>query len=81
MQTDYLISPRRPDLVIVKKTKKQNKICRIVDFAVTADHKIKLKAGEKWDKYLDLATELKKLGNIKVTMIPIVFGALGTIPK
>ena len=35
---------------------------------------------EKRDKYLDLARELKK-GNMKVTVIPIVVGALGTIPK
>ena len=31
--------------------------CRIVDFAVPADHKVKLKGSEK---YLDLAGELKK---------------------
>ena len=33
------------------------------------------------DKYLDLARELKKLWNMKVTVIPIVIGALGTITK
>ena len=33
------------------------------------------------DKYLDLARELKKLWNMKVTVIPIVIGAHGTIPK
>ena len=31
-----------------------------MDFAVTADHKIKLKESKKMDKYLDLARELKK---------------------
>ncbi len=30
-------------------------ICKIVDFAVQADHKINLKECEKKDKYLDLA--------------------------
>ena len=34
---------------------------KIVDFAVPADHRIKLKKCEKKDKYLDLARELKKL--------------------
>ena len=39
----------------------QKKInCKIVDFAVSADHRIKLKECEKKDKYLDLARELKK---------------------
>ena len=36
---------------------------------------------EKKDKYLDLARELKKLWNIKVTIVPNVIGALGTITK
>ena len=57
------------------------KICKIVDFAVPADHRINLKESEKKDKYLDLARELKKLWNMKVTIVPIVIGALGTITK
>ena len=43
------------------------------------DHRINLKECEKKDKYLDLARELKKLRNMKVTIVPIVNGALGTI--
>ena len=31
------------------------RICKIVDLAVSADHRIKLKAFEKKDNYLDLA--------------------------
>ena len=57
MHTDYLISARWPDLIIINKTKRT---CRIVDFAVLADHRVKLKESEKKDKYLDLARELKK---------------------
>ena len=38
----------------------------------------KPKESEKKDKYLDLARELKKLWNMKVTIIPIVIGAFGT---
>ena len=33
------------------------------------------------DKYLDLTRELKKLRNMMVTVIPVVIGALETIPK
>ena len=36
---------------------------------------------EKKDKYLDLARELKKLWNMKVTIALIVIGGLGTIIK
>ena len=60
---------------------KKKRICKIVDFAVPADHRINLKESEKKDKYLDLARELKKLWNMKVTIVPIVIGALGTITK
>ena len=57
IQTDRLIPARRPDLIIINKRKK---ICKIVDLAVPADHRINLKESEKKDKYLDLARELKK---------------------
>ena len=57
IHTDPLISPRRPDLIVINKKKRT---CRIVDFAVPADLRIKLKECEKKDKYLDLARELKK---------------------
>ena len=53
-----------------------------MDFSVSADHRVKLKESEKKDKYLDLARELKKkLCNMKVTVIPIIAGALGTVTK
>ena len=78
MQTDHLIPNRRLDLTIINKKKR---ICKIVDFAVPVDHRINLKESEKKDKYLDLARELKKLWNMKVTIVPIVIGALGTITK
>ena len=76
--TDHLISDRIPDLIIINK-KKRN--CKIVDFAVLADHRIKLKEWEKKDKYLDLARELKNLWNMQVTIIPIVIGVFGTVTK
>ena len=80
IHTDHLISARRPDLIIIKKKKKR--ICKTVDFAVPADHRIKLEGCEKKDKYLDLARDLKKkLWNMKVAIIPIVIGAFGKVTK
>ncbi len=52
-----------------------------MDFLVSADHTIKLKECEKKDKYLGLARELKKLWNMKVTIVPNVIGTLGTVTK
>ena len=59
IQTDHLISTRRPDLIIINN-KKRKKICKIAEFAVPADHRIKLKEFEKRDKYRDLTRELEK---------------------
>ena len=79
IETDHLISARRPDLIIINKKKKRT--CKIVHFAVPADHRMKLKECEKKDKYLGLARGLKKLWNMKMTIIPIVIGAFGTVTK
>ena len=57
IQMDHLISARRPDQIIINRKKKT---CKVVGFAVPADHRIKMKECEKKDKYLDLARELKK---------------------
>ena len=78
VHTDHLILARRSDLIIVNKKERTYKI---VDVAVPADHRIKLKECEKKGKYLDLARELKNLRNLPVTIIPIVIGAFGTVTK
>ena len=57
-KTDHLIPARRPDLIIINKRKR---ICKIVDFAVSAELQNKIwRKVEKKDKYLDLAKEFKK---------------------
>ena len=38
----------------------KKRTCKILDVAVPADHRMKLKETEKKDKYLNLARELKK---------------------
>ena len=78
IQTDHLIPTRRPDLIIINQ-KKKNRICKIVDFAVPADHRINLKESEKKDKYLNLARELKNMWSMIPTIVPVVIGALGTV--
>ena len=78
IQMDHLILMRRSDLEIINK--KQNTCC-LVDLAILVNHKVKIKESKKRNKYCDLARELKKLLNMKVMVIPIIIGALGTIPK
>ena len=53
-------------IVIIQKTRlyshqqQRKRTCKIIDIAVPADHRIKLKESEKKDMYLDFARELRK---------------------
>ena len=61
IQTDPLISVRKPQLIIINNNNNNKKrIYKIEDFAVSADNGIKLKESEKKGKYQDLSRELKK---------------------
>ena len=75
VKTDNVIGTRRPDLIVIDKAKK---LCQIIDFAVPFDSKVVEKEREKTEKYQDLAREVKKIWNMKVNVIPLVIGALGT---
>ena len=74
----HLIRARRPGLALGNKKSenlRNNWLC------CTGRRRIKFKGNEKRYKYWDLARELRKLLNIKVSMILIIIGAFGTIPK
>ena len=60
---------------------KNQETCRIVDFAVLTNHRVKSKEGQMRDKCQDLARELKKTMEHEVTVIAIVIGAFGTVSK
>ena len=77
MQTEHLILTRRPDPV--KTNKKENLLnsglcCRSGPLKENQRKRKRV-------KYLDLTRELEELGNTRVTVIPIVIGALWSIPK
>ena len=78
IQTDHVIEPWRPNLVLVAK---KERICKIIDFAVPEDSRIEEKEKDKIEKYQELGRELQKIWNIKVKIIPLVVGSLGAIPK
>ena len=60
---------------------RRKKNLQLFDFAVPVADRVKLKEGEKINGYLNLARELKKLWDMKVTVIPLIIEALGTIPN
>ena len=79
IQTAHSVLASRSHLAFI--TKKKTTTCHLVDFVVPADHKPKMKENEERDKYLDLVGELKKLLNMKMTVIPIIVSMLGSVPK
>ena len=77
IRTDHNIEARRPDLVLVDKSKKS---CHIIDMAIPEDSEAKEKEAEKVEKYQNLARELRRMWEVKTKVVPIVLGALGTVP-
>ena len=55
--------------------------CKIIDFPVPGDSRIEEKEEDKMEKYQELGSELQKILNVKVKIIPLVVGSLGAIPK
>ena len=45
------------------------------------DTRVEDKEVEKIEKYFDLGRKVKKVGNMKVTVVPLIVGALGTPVK
>ena len=78
IQTDHVIEHRRPDVVVLDK---HENMCHLIDIAVPGDSRVASKENEKVQKYQDLARELPKLWQVKVKVVPVVVGALGTILK
>ena len=52
-----------------------------MDFVGLEDQKVNVKEGEKLNKYLDLARELKNLCILKATLIPIVIAVPWNSPQ
>ena len=74
--TDKRISARRPDIVCVDK---RSSCGTFIDVTCVMDRHVIDKHREKTEKYLDLAIELQTLWNVRFEVIPLVFGALGTL--
>ena len=83
IHTYNLFLARRPDIGIVnKKKEKEKRICRIEDFAVPADYRVKLKESEMIEKYLYLARELKNTnGNWKWGWCQLILVRLAQSPR
>ena len=72
-----IIEAWRPDLVVVDKKERH---CKIIYFAVPGDSRIE-EEKDKIEKHQDMGRELQKIWDVKVKIIPLVLGSLGSIPK
>lgn len=52
-----------------------------MDISVQEEQIFKVKEKEKLHKHLDLAKEVKKLWNMKITFVPLVLGGLEMFQK
>ena len=78
IQADKEIEHQRSGIVVIDKEKRE---CKIIDIGVPGDQNIKVKELEKTTKYQDLRLQAQKLWDVKVAVIPIVVGALGTFSE
>ena len=78
IQCDRVIEHRKPDIVVIEK--KTNK-CLIIDVANPGDHNLEKKKAEKLDNYAELRVEVARMWNKDTVVIPVIIGALGSIPK
>ena len=77
--TDKVLKHNKPDITLMPKDTQK---WTIIDIAVPADQNIIQTEEEKVEKYQELAFEIRRIhGASKVTVIPIVIGALGGISK
>ena len=77
VRTDHEIGARRPDMMIIDKS---DRSCQIIDEAIREDGRVREKEDEKIEKYQDLAREVRRIWGVRSKVIPVVVGALGSVP-
>ena len=76
-QCDIKTEARRPDIVIIDKTKKEVKI---VDVTITGDVRVNKRQVGRMKEYKILKDEIARIRDMKkMTILPVVVGALGAI--
>ena len=78
IQVDRQIEHRRPDIVVIEKS--TNK-CLIIDVACPVDNNLILKRNEKLDNYSEIRLEIARMWDKETLIVPIIIGALGSIPN
>ena len=78
IQVDRQIENRRSDIVVMEKNTKK---CQIIDVACPVDNNLILKRNEQLDNYSELRLEIARMWDKDTLIVPIIIGALGSIPN
>ena len=78
IQCDREIEHRRPDIVVVNK---ETNTCQIIDVACPSDSNLVNKRNEKLRNYKELRLEVARLWDKRTSIVPVIIGALGSIPN
>ena len=78
IQVDIQIEHRRPDTVVMEKNTKK---CLIIDVACPVNNNLILNRNEKLDNYSELQLEIARMWGKETSIVPIIIGALGSIPN
>ena len=78
IQVNRQIEHRRSDIVVMEKNTKK---CLIIDVACPVDNNLILKRNEQLDNNSELRLEIARMWDKETLIVPIIIGALGSIPK
>ena len=78
IQVDIQIEYRRPDTVVMEKNTKK---CLIIDVACPVNNNLILNRNEKLDNYSELQLEIARMWGKETSIVPVIIGALGSIPN
>ena len=79
ISTTTKIPHNRPDVVIWNKEKKT---CQVIDICIPLDTNVQLRHETKRVNYVPLIDQLRRIyPGYTYRIIPIIIGALGTIPR
>jgi hypothetical protein len=65
--------------IIIQDNEKRT--CIVIDVAIPGDRNVIKKETEKILKYKDLTIEIQCMWNVKIRVIPVIIGAIGTVSK
>ena len=60
---------------------KSSSIVKFIDVTITGDCHVRQKIIEKKDKYTDLCIRVQQMWSSAVIVVPVVIGALGSVPR